>query len=155
MVTRDALQVVLGLRRHKEDMEERRLAGILCEKAKCDAQLEQVAGELAQITAMRLRHIEQVQNGLEYQEHDAAIRNLIRCRAEMLARMHELEQHRVQQMCHYLAARSEREVIEDVHAKREALCESARRVREQKRIEELFLARMVRRSDTDASEIGC
>lgn len=151
MSARDALHVVLSLRRHKEDMEERRLADILREKAKCDAELERVAVELEQITALRLRQIQHIQNGLYYQECDAAIRQLSQSRTDMLARIDELDRQRVQQMSVYVAARRDREVIEEVRDKREALREADRRAREQKRVEELFLARRFRDSDTSAA----
>jgi flagellar export protein FliJ len=154
MPARDVLQVVLRLRRHKEEMEERRLAEILREKGTCDAELERVAAQLGQITAMRVRQIEQIQDALGYQECDTAMRRLIRYRADMLARIRELERQHVEQMSAYSAARSEREVIEEVHGKREALREADRRTREQKQIEELFLARRVRHSDRSAVEMS-
>lgn len=148
MATRDSLQVVLGLRRQKEDAEERRLTEILREKAELQEQIERIVAELQQITALRLLQMEQVQNGLSYQESDTAMTNLSQWRADILARIRELEGRRVQQICLYAVARKEREVIEEVQGKREALRERASRVREQKRIEELFLARRVRDSDT-------
>lgn len=154
MPGRDVLQVVLGVRRHKEEMEERRLAEILREKGKCEEELERVATELGQITAMRLGQTEQVQDGLRYQDCDTAVRRLIQYRADMLARIQELEGQRAEQMSAYAAARSDRELIEEVHGKREALREADRRTREQKRIEELFLARRVRHRDTSATEIS-
>jgi flagellar export protein FliJ len=152
MSARDALHVVLSLRRHKEDVEERRLGDILREKAKCHAELERIAAELEQITAVRLRQIQHIQNGLHHQECDAAMRQLSESRTEMLARIDGLDQQRVQQMSVYVAARCDREVIEEVRAKCEALRETERCSREQKRDEELFLARRIRVSDTSAAE---
>lgn len=154
MMRRDALQVVLGLRRHSQEIEERRLADIVRDRRACDAELERIASELEQITATRLRHIEQIQDAFQHQQCDSAMRRLIERRGEMLARINEIERRRVEQMRVYVSARREREVIDEVHGKREALREAQRRAREQKRVEELFIVRRVRQSDRSAAEIS-
>jgi hypothetical protein len=152
MASQDALRVVLGLRRLKQDTEERRLSEILRDKAKRHAELELVAVELKQITAARLRQVQQIQYAIQHQESEARFRKLTQYRADVLAKIAELEQQRVQQMSVYVAARRDREVIEEVEGKRKALREAAMDAREQKRIEELFLARRVRHSDTSVAE---
>jgi hypothetical protein len=152
MASQDALRVVLGLRRLKQDTEERRLSEILRDKAKRHAELELVAVELKQITAARLRQVQQIQYAIQHQESEARFRKLTQYRADVLAKIAELEQQRVQQMSVYVAARRDREVIEEVEGKRKALREAAMDAREQKRIEEFFLARRVRHSDTSVVE---
>lgn len=140
----DSLRVVLAVRRRKEEAEERVLAALGQQIQQAIAEAERLQAELASVTASRLEDVDRLLNGIHHQHSEARYRQLQQQRSEALSQRVKLEQMRISQMVTYLAARRDREVISELQQRRMAAYQAELRVREQKRSEDLFLARRAR-----------
>lgn len=148
----DPIKVLLQVRRHRAEVEERKLVAIL-EKIKHSEEQRGVLSEaLARITATRLTEIRSVSPNMHHQKMEMESRALWHRCAEFGAEIERLKELSVQQMSVYVSAHQEQEVMERLDQQRSESLEAERRLREQKQNEDLFLARRVANWDTATGE---
>ena len=158
MRTPNPIQVLLRVRSQSEEIEERKLAVIIKKLQLTQAELEDLSAELKGITTTRLGEIQSVLLNTHHQVAEAHAKALWRRCADHAAQIERLKKAQAQQMAIYLAARQQREVMENLNKRRRDVAEAERRLREQKLNEDLFLARRVAKGDTlpqvDAAKEG-
>jgi flagellar export protein FliJ len=144
----DPIHVLLRVRYQREEVEERKLAAVLERLKVAQAKLAVQSAELERITTTRLSEVQCVLPNTHHQQMEAHSRSLWRQCADLMTEIEKLREARAQQMSAYLSAHREREVVESLKKQRDDALEAARRLREQKLNEDLFLARLVAKRDT-------
>jgi len=138
----------LQLRSHREELEERRLTAIIEKLKLTQSELADVSTELNCITSTRLAEIQSILPSTRYQEIETYSSSLWKRAADHAAEIERLKRAYTQQMSVYLSARRDREIMAALEKQRTDALEAERNAREQKRNEDLFLARMVANWDT-------
>lgn len=137
----DTLRVVLAVRRRKEQAEELLLAE-QCERIeKARARTKLLELELASIGAARLQEVSQVVSGAHYVQIEAQYNRVIQQRSEAESQIEALERMRSEQVKNYAAALCARQIVSELRDRRKAAYDAELLRREQKRNEDLFLAR--------------
>ena len=144
----NSIQVLLRVRSLREEIEERKLAGILGSLKVAEAELARLSSELVSITTLRLGEVQCVLPNMHHQAAELRSRSLWRQCADLAGQIERLSEVRSQQMSAYLLARREREVMESLAKSRAEALEMERNLRERKLNEDLFLARRFAKSDT-------
>ena len=139
-----SLQTVLLLRQNREDAEERVLTTIQYEIRDATTESARLDNELASIGTARRGEDQSCVHGADHHRTDAIYRQLLERRVEIGSRIEKLKEKLASQMNRYLAARQDREVINDLEQKRLRACRTEAAARETKQIEDLFLARFGR-----------
>jgi flagellar export protein FliJ len=142
------IQVLLQVRSHREELEERRLTAIIEKLRLVESELAEISTELNCITSARLTEIQGILPNAHYQEVEAYSSSLWKRSADHAAEIEALRKAYVQQMSVYLSTRRDREVMESLDKQRTDALEAERNSREQKRDEDLFLAKLVANWDT-------
>lgn len=154
----DSIRVLLQVRYHREEIEERKLAAIIQKLRLAESQLAELSTELTHITRIRLTEVQSSLLSAHYQEIEAYSGSLWKRSADHAAEIEVLKQAYTQQMSVYLAARRDREIIASLDKQRSDALEAEANSREQKRNEDLFLSKMVAKWDTlsevDAAKEG-
>ena len=140
----NALQVVLAVRRRREEAEERALVALQQQKQQVIETVERLEGEIAAWNALRQTEVQQLLSGMHHQANAVKNRHLQQRRKLAMSDLERLEDERCRQMTLYRAARSNREVISELEQRRKASVQAQQNLREQKRLEDMFLARRVR-----------
>jgi len=140
-----SLAAVQAVRRQRERQEERALSAVLHEMQQTRLTLERIEAELRQAGASRLRAEPQPMQGVSLHEQYARMELLRQAWAEVLARLEELATQRDQQQGSYLTARRDRELLDELEQKQKTSFEAKLLQQEQKRNDDLFLARRLRR----------
>jgi hypothetical protein len=140
----DSLRVVLAVRRRKEEAEERALAALNQQIQRAEAEAERLQTEIAAVGTSRREEIQQLLNGAHHQHSEARYTHLLQQCSMALAEAKRLDGLRVDQMAAYLAAKCGREVISELQERRTSAYQADLQGREQKRNEDLFLARRAR-----------
>jgi flagellar export protein FliJ len=148
MRSQESIQILLRVRSQREDVEERKLAAIIERLRLAQAQLATLLTELENITASRLSEVQCIFPNTHHQAVEMDSKTLWRQCADHVAEIERLKNLQAQQMSVYLTAHREREVVEKLNKERNDALEMERRLREQKRNEDLFLARRVAKWDT-------
>lgn len=148
MRSSDSLRVLLQVRSHRGELEERRLTAIIQKLRLAESELAEISTELNHITSSRLTEVQCLFLNAHYQEMEAYSSSLWKKSADHTAGIEALRQAYTQQMSVYLAARRDREVIASLDRQRSDALEAERNSREQKRNEDLFLSKMVAKWDT-------
>ena len=143
----NSIQVLLRVRSLREEIEERKLAGILGSLKVAQAELAKLSSELASITTSRLSEVQHILPNTHHQAVELHSRSLWRQCADLAGQIEKLSEVRAQQMSAYLSARREREVMESLAKSRREALEMERNLRERKLNEDLFLARRFAKSD--------
>jgi len=144
----DCLKVLLQVRSQAEELEERKLTAINDRLKLATAELGRLSADLERITATRMSEIQSIAPNIHHQAVEAQSRALWRRCTDQAAEIKKLKEAQTKQMSAYLSAHREREVMENLHARRSAALEMERRLREQKLNEDLFLARRAAKWDT-------
>lgn len=136
-----SLAAVLRVRESMERREERALQTIQLEVARVLHQIEQLSTAIGGAHRARETALQQTISGghlhtLLWEEQGAEQRL-----KSMLAKLQVLEQARDEQMKVYQAAHREREMLTDMRKKQKDLYERERLREEQKRLDDLFMAR--------------
>src|SRR5579864_9290574 len=139
----DSIQALLRVRSQREEIEERRLAAIITKLKLAQAELAGLSLELERITTDRLNEIQCILPNTHHQAVEADSRTLWRRCADQAAEIEKLKETQALQMSVYLSAHRDREVVESLDKRRRGVLEAERQLREQKRNEDLFLARRV------------
>lgn len=144
----DSVTVLLKVRSHREEFEERRLAAISQKLRLLQSELAEIATQLNCITGDRLTEVQSSFLNTHYQEIEAYSSSLWKRSADRTAEIEALGRAYMQQMSVYLSARRDREIIATLDKQRSDALEAERSSREQKRNEDLFLSKMVAKRDT-------
>jgi len=144
----NSIRVLLQFRAHREELEERRLTAIIEELKLTQARLAEVSTELNCITSTRFTEIQSILPNARYQEIETYSNSLWKRAADHAAEIERLRRAYAQQMSVYLSARRDRETMAALDKERTDALNAERNSREQKRNEDLFLARMVANWDT-------
>jgi hypothetical protein len=141
-------QVIVGIRRRNEELEERKLAAILSKQRELHEEFARIRAELHRVTVGRVEQVALVCSATIHQQSAAGLSALLRRHDDVASHMKMLEDLRADQMQAYLSARRGRELIEELDRRRAEAHNDDMRVREQRRDEELFLMRRDRDRDT-------
>jgi flagellar export protein FliJ len=139
-----SLASVLRVRGVIEEREENVLQAILSEIAQTTDSLEQIATQLAECYAARLSNIFKPSIALEIHATYGEVEQLKQRKKELEAQMQKLEQGRNAQLVVYEAARRNREMLTDMRDKERIAYDSAMTKREQKALDDNFVARRTR-----------
>lgn len=142
---RFSLEAVLLLRREREAAAERALAAAERDLATVWGQLRAVRDGLQRMAVERAGVGSRVLQGVAVHEQYARWAVLDGARVELEQRVAEMELRRDARRLTYLAARRDRDLLEGMEAEQRAGFAAAAAVREQKRADELFLMRRLRR----------
>ncbi len=138
---RFSLAAVLLVRREREAAEERLLGAAERELAAARAQRDVVRGELRRLGELRAGEGSQVRQGVALHEQYARLAVLGAACAEMDGQVAELGTRRDVRRRAYVAARRDCELLEEMEASQRASFVAGAGAREQKRSDDLFLAR--------------
>ena len=141
MSFRFTLAAVLLVRREREAAAERALAWAEREMLAAQRQFEAVGIELRRLAAERAGAGPRVMQGVALHEQYARLAVLDRARIELQQQLVELEKQRDGRRLAYVAARRDRELLEEMEAQQRARFDAALATQEQKRADELFLTR--------------
>ena len=139
-----SLQTILVRRQNREDAEERALTTIHLELRNAVHERELLDNEVASVGEARRAEVQSCVHGADHHRTDVVYRQLLERRVEIESRIESLKDKLASQMNRYLAARQEREVINDLEQKRLRACRAEAAAREAKQIDDLFLARFGR-----------
>lgn len=142
---RFSLAAVLLVRREREAAGERALAAAERELLTARGQLEAVRQELRRMAEERSGAGPRVLQGVAVHEQYARWAVLGGAQVELEQRVAEMAARRDARRVAYVAARRDRELLEQMEAEQRAAFQAAATVREQKRSDELFLMRRLRR----------
>lgn len=140
---RFSLAAVLLVRREREAAEERLLGAAERELAGVRGQLDEVRAELRRMAELRAGEGPRVLPGVALHEQYARLAVLGAARAELDGQVVELEARRDGRRQAYVEARRDRELLEEMEASQRASFLATATAREQKRSDDLFLARRV------------
>ena len=139
-----SLAAVLALRQQREQQEERALTAVLHELAAARETVGRIEGELRRVRAEHAQIAPQSLQAVALHERYARIHVLEQGRQEMLARVAELGVRREAQQQIYLTARRDRDLLDDLRTRQRAAFAVEATRSEQKRMDDLFLARRLR-----------
>lgn len=139
-----SLAAVLAIRQQTEQQQERLLTAILHELAAARDTVHRIEDELRKVRTDRVHAAPQNLQAVSLHERYARIRVLEEGHTEMLARVAEMEARRNAQQQIYLAARRDRDLLEELESRQRASFAVEASRREQKRMDDLFLARRLR-----------
>ena len=139
------LAVLLALREQRERAEERTLAQTNAALSDVRQVLRRIADELTRQAEGRLGQADTVRLGADLLSSDARWKELRNAEAEMHAKLQVLEAKRLAQMQDYLRVRSDRETLTQLGDQHRREWENHEKLREQKVIGDLFVARRKRR----------
>lgn len=141
-----ALSPVLWLREIAEEREEKLLQRILKEIVAATELIDRVEAELAAADAARRAELARRCDGvhlLAWYEH---IEELRRKRSGFAQRLEKLEELRCKQMQAYTAARSSRQILDQMRDRERAVYDGVAARREQSRLDDSFGSRRARRN---------
>jgi len=139
-----SLAAVLALRQQREQQEERALTAVLHELAAGRDTVGRIEGELSRVRAEIAQMAPQSLQAVSLHERYARVRVLEKGLLEMRARLAELEARRDAQQQIYLAARRDRDLLDELESRQRLSFTTEANRREQKRMDDLFLARRLR-----------
>lgn len=139
-----SLAAVLALRQQREQQEERALTAVLHELAAGRDTVGRIEGELSRVRAEIAQMAPQSLQAVSLHERYARVRVLEEGLLEMRARLAELEARRDAQQQIYLAARRDRDLLDELESRQRLSFTTEANRREQKRMDDLFLARRLR-----------
>ena len=140
-----SLAAVLLVRREREAAEERALGAAERTVAAARGQRDAVRAELVRLAAEWAGAGTRMLQATALHERYARVAVLDAARVELDAQIPQLETQRDARRLLYLAARRDRELLEELEASQRASFRAAADAREQKRSDDLFLARRMRR----------
>ena len=138
------LATVLRVRVAREQHEERALQQILQELSRAHASLSSLDVELLRVVQQRVEGAP-LKAGREMHLSTRDVDDLRRWRREMEAQLEQLEEMKEQQLARYQSARQEREVLSELHSRQRSLYDVEAARREQRSIDDYFMARRLRR----------
>jgi flagellar export protein FliJ len=136
-----SLATVLRVRGIIEEREEALLQKILFDISKIFEELERVDVELAETDASRQADVHKPCIGLQIHASYGKVKELKQRRKDLAAQIQKLEQARDSQLMVYDAARRDREMLTDMHEKKRTAYDSDIRKREQKILDDNYIAR--------------
>ena len=139
-----SLASVLRVREMTEEREEGILQKILQEISKVSDAIERTDAQLAQAYAARLADTFKPSIGLDLHASYGEVKELKERRKELQAQLPKLEQARNAQLIIYETARRSREMLTDIREKRHTAYRSDVSKREQKVLDDNFVARQSR-----------
>jgi flagellar export protein FliJ len=139
-----SLASVLRVRGVIEEREENVLQTIVAEIAQTSDSLEQIAAQLTQCYAARLSGIFKPSIALDLHATYGEVEQLKQRKKDLEAQMQKLEQARNAQLVVYAAARRNREMLTNMRDKERTAYDSAIVRREQKALDDNFIARRTR-----------
>ena len=139
-----SLAAVLALRHQREQQAERALTALLHELAAGRDTVQRIEDELRRLHADHAQTRPQSQQAVSLHERYARIYVLEQGRAEMLTRLADLDAQRAAQQQLYLDAHRDRELLDDLKTRQRAGFALDANRRDQKRMDDLFLARRLR-----------
>lgn len=139
-----SLATVLAVRYQREQAEERALADLNFQIQQTQTAVERIDADLAKTSEKRVRDVQQLLDGAHFHASYARLQLLQRGRGELLEHLQVLGQRRAQQQQAYFAALRAREMLSDLEGKQRVAYMVAATRREQKRSDDLFLARRLR-----------
>ncbi len=139
-----SLAAVLTVRRQREEMEERRLGAVALEHARAKQNLERIRGELASASAQRAVARPELVQGTSIHERYARVVLLQQALIELERVVAEIGMRRDAQQRIYVAARRDRELLEELEERQRLLFYADATRREQRRHDDLYLARRLR-----------
>jgi flagellar biosynthesis chaperone FliJ len=138
------MRAVLAVRLKDEEREEHRLTTLGGSLRQARIRHADIAEKLAAARASRLNEVECRADGAQHQRWDAEMKNLRQRYSDAAADIETAERTYAEQMQRFLATRRAREVISELEQRNVSRWRAELQVREQKRYDELFLARFVR-----------
>jgi molybdopterin/thiamine biosynthesis adenylyltransferase len=138
---------VIGIRRRQEEMEERKLVEIVKQLREAEDEQNRIKAELHRLTAARVDQLNEVVDVTHHRAAAAELSAVLRRSDVVTASIKNIEEQKGIQMAAYLSARSGRKIIEDLDRQRLDAERAVISRQEQRRTEELFLARRVLGSD--------
>ena len=138
------LATVLRVRVAREQHEERALQQILQELSRANALLTSLDAELLRAVQQRSEG-GPLKAGREMHLSTRDVDDLRRWRREMEAQLEQLEELKEQQLARYQSARQERQVLSELHSRQRSLYDVEATRREQRSIDDYFMARRLRR----------
>ena len=139
-----SLAAVLLVRRERAAAAERALGAAELAVAAARGQREQVRAELVRLAAEWAGAASRVLQATALYERYARVAVLDAARVELDGQIAQLETQRDTRRQAYIAARRDRELLEELEASQRASFQAAAAAREQKRSDDLFLARRMR-----------
>ncbi len=139
-----SLAAVLAFRQQREAAEERALTALLHQLAAAHETFGRIEVELRNIRSMHAQSSPERLQAVALHERYARLAVLEQGRAEMLQHIAALTTQRDAQQQLYLAARRDRELLDELEAKQRAGFATEALRREAKRMDDLFLARRLR-----------
>ena len=140
---RFSLAAVLLVRQEREAAEERLLGAAERDLAATRAQRDAVRSELRRLAEQRAAEAARTVQGVALHEQYARLAVLDAARVELDGRVAQLETLRDARRQAYVAARRDRELLEQLESSQRASFVAAATAREGKRSDDLFLARQV------------
>ena len=140
-----SLAAVATVRRERERQAERALAAVLREIQRTQATLARLETELREMAAARLAAASRQLTGVSLHEQYARMELLRTARGEVVAHLGALTAQREQQQLLYIAAHRDRDLLNELEQRQRAIFQGEQALREQKRNDDLFLARRLRR----------
>ena len=144
MAFRFSLATVLRVRGIIEEREEALLQKILFDISKIFEDLERIDVQLAETDASRQADVLKPYIGLQVHASYGEVKELKQRRKDLAAQIQELEQARDSQLIVYEAARRGREMLTDMREKKRTAYDSDRSKREQKVLDDNYIARRSR-----------
>ncbi len=135
------LATVLRVRGIIEECEEAKLQKILFDISKVFDELERADAQLAETDASRQADVLKPFIGLQVHASYGEVKELKQRRKELAAQIQELEQARDRQLLIYEAARRNREMLTDMREKKRTAYDTDIRKREQKVLDDNYIAR--------------
>jgi flagellar FliJ protein len=141
MAYKFSLATVLRVRGIIEEREERILQTILFDISKVFDTLERTDRRLAESENSRYAEVLKPSTGLQLQASYGEVKTLKQFRKELEAQIQKLEQARDAQLVVYEAARRDREMLTDMNQKQRNLYNTEQSKREQKTLDDNYIAR--------------
>jgi flagellar export protein FliJ len=136
-----SLATVLRFRGMVEEREEGILQKILFDITQIFDELERTDAQLVESNATRRADIFKPSIGLQLHAFYGEVKELKQHRKDLEAQMQKLEQARDEQLIVYEAARRDREMLTDMHEKKRSAYELDMNKREQKTLDDNYIAR--------------
>ena len=135
------LDSVLRFRRIVEEREEATLEKIVRQIALILEEMERVKDRTLQSERARLAEVFKPMTGLELHAFYGEVSALRQRQKELMEQVRKLDQARLEQVKVYEAARRDRELLTDMHDRKRSAHELDMNRREQKALDDLYLAR--------------
>jgi flagellar export protein FliJ len=136
-----SLSSVLRVREMIQEREEGILKKILFEISHASESIGRIDTQLAEAYASRQADVLKPSIGLDFHASYGVVKDLKRRREELQANIRKLEQARDAQLAIYEAARRNRETLSDLREKKHRAYEAELNKREQKAMDDNFIAR--------------